>query len=77
MDKKNDMSFEEALGRLESIVRMLEGGGAALDESLTVFEEGISLVKMCNEKLETAEQRIKILTDGENGELKEVDFSAK
>ncbi len=77
MDKKNDMSFEEALGRLESIVRMLEGGGAALDESLTVFEEGISLVKMCNEKLEAAEQRIKILTDGENGELKEVDFSAK
>ncbi len=76
MEQKKDMSFEEALARLESIVRMLESGGAALDESLSVFEEGISLVKMCNEKLEAAEQRIKILTKGEDGEPVEVDFAA-
>ena len=76
MENKKDMSFEEALARLESIVRMLESGTAALDESLSVFEEGISLVKMCNEKLEQAEQRIKILTSGEDGELVETDFSA-
>ncbi len=76
MENKKEMSFEEALARLESIVRMLESGTAALDESLSVFEEGISLVKMCNEKLEQAEQRIKILTSGEDGELVETDFSA-
>ena len=70
-----DMSFEQALARLETIVRMLESGGAALDESLTVFEEGISLVKMCNEKLEAAEQKIKILTKGEDGELTEAEFT--
>ncbi len=75
MENKKDMSFEEALARLESIVRMLESGGAALDESLSVFEEGVSLVKMCNEKLEAAEQKIKILTRGEDGELCEVDFA--
>ncbi len=75
MEQKKDMSFEEALARLEAIVRMLESGGAALDESLSVFEEGISLVKMCNEKLESAEQKIKILTKGENGELTETDFA--
>lgn len=70
-----EMSFEEALARLETIVRMLESGGAALDESLTVFEEGISLVKMCNEKLEAAEQKIKILTKGEGTELVETEFT--
>jgi len=75
MTNKKDMSFEEALARLETIVRMLESGGAALDESLSVFEEGISLVKMCNEKLEAAEQKIKILTKGEGGELVEEDLT--
>ncbi len=77
MENKKDMSFEEALARLEVIVRMLESGGAALDESLSVFEEGISLVKMCNEKLEAAEQKIKILTKGEDGELEETDFAVQ
>lgn len=73
-NKIEDMSFEAALARLESIVRMLEGGNAALDESLSVFEEGIALVKMCNEKLEAAEQKIKILTKSDEGELVETDF---
>ena len=73
-NKTEDMTFEAALARLESIVRMLESGNAALDESLSVFEEGIALVKMCNEKLEAAEQRIKILTKAEDGTLTETDF---
>ena len=70
-----DMSFESALSRLENIVRMLESGNAALDESLSVFEEGIALVKMCNEKLEAAEQKIKILTKGDGDTLVESDFT--
>ncbi len=69
-----EMSFEAALARLEAIVRMLESGNAALDESLSVFEEGIALVKMCNEKLEAAEQRIKILTKTEDGSYTEAEF---
>ena len=69
------MSFEEALARLETIVRTLESGDAPLDRSLAIFEEGISLVKTCNEKLESAEQRIKILTKGPDGEMAEGDFS--
>ena len=73
-NKMEDMTFEAALARLESIVRMLESGNAALDESLTVFEEGIALVKMCNEKLEAAEQKIKILTKAEDGSLAETEF---
>ena len=73
-NKIEDMTFEAALARLESIVRMLEGGNAALDESLSVFEEGIALVKMCNDKLEAAEQKIKILTKADDGSLVESDF---
>lgn len=73
-NKIEDMTFEAALARLESIVRMLESGNAALDESLSVFEEGIALVKMCNEKLEAAEQKIKILTKAEDGSLTETEF---
>ena len=73
-NKIEDMSFEAALARLETIVRMLESGNAALDESLSVFEEGIALVKMCNEKLEAAEQKIKILTKADDGSLVETDF---
>ena len=76
MENKNQsMSFEEALARLENIVRMLESGDAALDQSLAIFEEGISLVKTCNEKLESAEQRIKILTKGADGDLVEDNFA--
>lgn len=73
-NKAEEMSFEEALARLEAIVRMLESGGAALDESLTVFEEGIALVKMCNEKLESAEQKIKLLTKAEDGTASEIPY---
>ena len=74
VNKTEDMTFEAALARLEAIVRMLESGNAALDESLSVFEEGIALVKMCNEKLESAEQKIKILTKAEDGTLTETEF---
>lgn len=51
-------TFEAAIARLEEIVRALESGGAPLDESLSLFEEGVSLVKLCNEKLDAAEQKL-------------------
>lgn len=66
MAEKKDMSFEEALARLEIIVKSLEGGKAPLDESLSLFEEGVALVRLCNNKLDTAEKKVKILTG--NGE---------
>ncbi len=70
-----NMTFEAAMARLEEIVRMLENGGEGLDQSLGLFEEGIGLVKLCNTKLESAEQKVKILSAGENGEMNETDFS--
>ncbi len=65
IDTEN-MTFESALARLEEIVKSLDSGNAPLDESLNLFEEGVSLVKFCNGKLDSAEQRVKIVT--ENGE---------
>ena len=74
MQEMNNKSFEEALGRLEDIVRLLENGKTSLEDSLSVFEEGISLVKYCNEKLTQAEQRVRVLLQGEDGDMQEADF---
>ena len=67
MPTKKEITFEAALERLEEIVEMLENGEAPLDESLTLFEEGVKLVKMCNDKLEKAENAVTKLVnvDGE------------
>lgn len=73
-EKKTEMSFEEALKRLEEIVGMLEGGDHPLDDSLDLFSEGIKLVKFCNSKIEKVEKSVKKLVN-ENGELIEKDFS--
>ncbi|MBQ2827462.1 MAG: exodeoxyribonuclease VII small subunit [Clostridia bacterium] len=63
---KKDISFEEAVERLEKIVRMLESGSVPLDDSLVLFEEGVELVKTCNSKLDAVQQKITLLTkDGE------------
>ena len=68
------MTFEAAMARLEEIVRALEGGSAGLDASLGLFEEGNALVKLCNAKLEGAEQKVKLLAAGGDGTLVETDF---
>ena len=71
---KENITFEQSLGRLEEIVRMLENGSAPLDKSLELFEEGVSLVKNCNSQLDNVEQRIKILSRNEEGAVIEKDF---
>lgn len=75
MEEKKEMTFETAIARLEEIVRMLESGNAPLDKSLAMFEEGVSLVKLCNSRLDNAEQKVKMLTLGENGTLVETDMT--
>ena len=59
-----EMSFEEALIKLEEAVDQLEQGEAlTLDESLQVFEEGIRLTRLCREKLDAAELRVQQLVE--------------
>lgn len=53
--------FEDALEKLEQIVRRMEAGEMSLDESLKAFEEGIRLVRLCNARLDDAERRVELL----------------
>ena len=71
---KANKSFEESVGRLEEIVRMLENGTATLDESLKLYEEGIALVRACNKQLDNAEKKIRLLTEASDGNIEEKDF---
>ncbi len=74
--KKEGFQFEEALNRLEEITRNLESGDLSLDESLSVFEEGIRLRTLCTEYLTRAEKRLQILQKSDNGP-RLVDFEAE
>ena len=56
-------SFEQALTELEAVVDALEKGEMTLEDSLAAFERGIGLTRVCQQALETAEQRVRILTD--------------
>ncbi len=67
--------FEDALNKLEKIVSQLEKGDISLEESLKLFEEGIRLSRLCNQKLEEAEKRVEILLKGEDGTLKAQPFA--
>ena len=59
--------FEEAMGRLEEIISLLEKGDAPLDQSLALFEEGTSLIKKCGSALDKAEQKVTMLVRTEDG----------
>lgn len=61
-----DMTYENAMKRLQEIVKLLEEGGKSLDESVKLFEEGAKLSKFCNEELKNAEQKIIALDDINN-----------
>jgi exodeoxyribonuclease VII small subunit len=58
--------FEEALLKLEDLVRKMEGGDLSLEESLKAFEEGIRLARFCTKKLDEAERRVEILLKGDD-----------
>ena len=71
---KKNLKFEEAISMLEDIVKKLESGSFSLDESLSAFEEAVELVKFCNQKLENAEQKVRILTEAQDGSITDLPF---
>ena len=73
MDEQK-MTFEQAMARLEEIVRAMEKGDTLLDESLGLFEEGTTLVRFLTKTLDEAEQRVTILIKDESGRLVEKKF---
>lgn len=60
-------SFEGAMDRLEEIVEQMESGKMMLEELIGRYEEGMKLVKVCQERLASAEQRIEIITRNHAG----------
>jgi len=65
----NDISFEDAVKKLDSIVEEMESDDLPLDKMLVSYEEGAKLVKLCEEKLKAAETRITQLEENLEGEL--------
>ncbi len=70
-ETKQEISFEEALSKLEDAVNKLENGEIKLDEAFTMFEQGIKYAKICEEKLTEVEEKVaKIMKDGQEEDFK-------
>ncbi|MGB6690383.1 MAG: exodeoxyribonuclease VII small subunit [Terracidiphilus sp.] len=67
-------SFEESLTQLETIVDRLEKGDLTLEESLKLFEEGVSLSAACKQELDAAEGKVQMLIKQRDGSLKTEPF---
>ena len=73
MAEKKKLSLEEAMARLEEIVKELENEKLPLEKSLKLYEEGVKLASKCASELEVAKRKIQILQQGKNGEIEVVD----
>ncbi len=73
---KKTTTFEENMQRLEQIVRAMERGDVALEESLELFKEGTELVRRCNALLDEAQLQVKQITAAPDGTPVEEDFDA-
>ncbi len=70
-------TFEEDMARLEEIVTLLERGEIALDESMTLFEEGTKLAAACGKKLDQAEQSVVQLMKSADGSPEEIPMEVR
>jgi exodeoxyribonuclease VII small subunit len=65
-------TFEQAVGELEQIIKVLESGETSLDSAFSQYKHGMELIQFCQDKLRTIEQKVKIL-DQDHQQL--VDFA--
>lgn len=75
MAAKKKLEFEPAMARLEEIVGLLERGDAPLEQAMVLFEEGAKLLRECTAQLDAAEQKVSLLTIGEDGQPQERPFT--
>lgn len=64
MANKKEITFEQAVSELQSVVEKLEAGKVALEDALALYERGVELVKICNDRLDTAQQRVSAVRTG-------------
>ena len=74
MNEKNQ-SFEQNMIRLEQIVRAMERGDVALEESLKLFQEGTELVRSCSKLLDEAQLQVKKIMTAPDGQPVEEEFA--
>jgi exodeoxyribonuclease VII small subunit len=72
--KTSEPTFESALERLEQIVGEMEGDKLVLEDLLARYEEGTRLVKVCQQRLDSAERRIELIARGTAGEAELSEF---
>ena len=77
MATKKKLDFEGSMARLEEIVSLLERGDAPLEQAMTLFEEGAKLLRECTSQLDQAEQKVSLLTAGEDGQPVEEPFQGE
>lgn len=63
MDRVKDLSFEQAMERLEAVVEQLEKGSVPLEEAIDLYQEGMLLAKHCETKLSQVEQKVRMLDE--------------
>lgn len=73
MNQENK-TFEQSMARLEQIVRAMERGDVALEESLKLFQEGTELVRSCGKLLDEAQLQVKMIMTAPDGSPVEEDF---
>ena len=66
-DDLNNLSFEQAIGELDSTVQRLEGGDLTLTEAIYLYERGMRLVQHCNDTLDAAELQVQNLAQPGSG----------
>jgi exodeoxyribonuclease VII small subunit len=77
MEEREEITFEDAMKRLEEIVETLGEGNLSLEDSLKMFQEGMELCKVCNKKLDEAEYKVEKLMEKEGGDLSVEGFEMK
>ena len=75
MEKNKDLKFEDAMLVLENSIGKLEAGALTLDESIEEFEKALEYIKICEKKLSSARERVRILTEAEDGTVTDAPFS--
>ncbi|MDT8407898.1 MAG: exodeoxyribonuclease VII small subunit [Methylococcales bacterium] len=73
--KKTAPAFESALAELEQLVEQMEQGELSLEQSLSLFERGVALTRTCQQALEDAEQKVRILLKDADGQPKTETFT--
>ena len=71
---QRQLSFEEAFKELEDAVHRLEGGGLTLDESIALFERGMTLAQHCGQKLDDADLKVSQLVPSDEGGYETMPF---